>query len=100
MTLSQLFIGFFYYGIIYMGLSVIATVLINRVVKRYFTAPLIINAAGVIILALMVWLKQMTPELLVFNVCFVYMPVVFASVCYNVILCLIKKGKPLHDVYE
>ena len=35
MTLEQLIIGWFFYGIFFMGLSVLATYLINRVANRY-----------------------------------------------------------------
>lgn len=100
MTLGQLVIGWFYYGIFFMGGSVVVTLLLNRVVKRYFTAPLIINACSVGLLLLMLSLKQLTNEQLWFNLFFHYMPVVFASALCNFILFLLKKGRPLHEYVE
>ncbi|MBK0348326.1 hypothetical protein JDW15_06705 [Aerococcaceae bacterium zg-ZJ1578] len=97
MSLGQLIIGWFYYGIFYMGLSIMATVIINRVAKRYFTAPLIINAFGVIALMLMLYLKQFTGDQFLTSVFFVYMPIVAASVVFNIVLWLIRRGQPLHD---
>lgn len=97
MTISQLLIGWFYYGIIYMGLSIVATIIINRVAKRYFTAPLIINALGVLILIVMVLLKQFTLEQFWFNLLFVYMPIVVSSSVFNMSLWLIRKGAPLRE---
>lgn len=97
MSVSQLIIGWFYYGIIYMGLSMMATVIINRVAKRYFTAPLVINAVAVMIFAVLILLKQFTAEQFWFNLLFVYMPIVAASVIFNLVLYLIRKGKPLKE---
>ncbi|MBD3949463.1 hypothetical protein I4Q36_06755 [Tuanshanicoccus lijuaniae] len=98
MSLGQLIIGWFYYGIFYMGLSIMATVIINRVAKRYFTAPLIINAFGVVALAVMLYLKQFTGEQFLTSVLFVYMPIVAASAVFNFVLWLIRRRQPLHDL--
>ena len=94
MTLEQLIIGWFFYGIFFMGLSVLATYLINRVAKRYYTAPLIIILMG------MVALKQFTADMFLQNYLFTYMPIVAASVTYNLVLFLIRRGRPLHDPRE
>ena len=90
MTLEQLIIGWFFYGIFFMGLSVLATYLINRVAKRYYTAPLIINAVAIIILMGMVALKQFTADMFLQNYLFTY----------NLVLFLIRRGRPLHDPRE
>lgn len=95
MTLSQLMIGWFYYGIFYMGLSIMATMLINRVAKHYYTAPLVINAVSVVIFVLLILCRQMSVEQFWINLCFVYMPIVAASAVCNVVLFLIRKGEPL-----
>lgn len=97
MTLSQLIIGWFYYGIFFMGLSVVATILLNRMVKHYVTAPLLINAFSIILLLVMLFLQTMTNEEFWFNLLFRYMPVVIASAIYNFGLFLTKKGKALYD---
>ena len=100
MTLEQLIIGWFFYGIFFMGLSVLATYLINRVAKHYYTAPLIINAVAIIILMGMVALKQFTADMFLQNYLFTYMPIVAASVTYNLVLFLIRRGRPLHNTRE
>ncbi|WIK67140.1 hypothetical protein [Globicatella sanguinis] len=97
MTVSQLIIGWFYYGILYMGLSMMATVIINRVAKHYFTAPLVINAVAVSLLVVLLLLKQFTAEQFWFNLLFVYMPIVAASAIFNLGLFLIRTGKPLKE---
>ncbi|UPU38939.1 hypothetical protein MX850_10285 [Erysipelothrix sp. Poltava] len=50
MTLSQLIIGWFYYGIVFMGLSVLATFLLNKVTTKRWLPPLIINAVAILLL--------------------------------------------------
>lgn len=100
MTLSQLIIGWFYYGIFLMGLSVVATILLNRVVKHYVTAPLLINAFSVVLLMGMLWLRMMTNEQFWYNLLFLYMPVVFASAMCNLVLFIVRKGRPLRDDLE
>ncbi len=74
-----------------MGLSVLATYLINRVAKRYYTAPLIINAVAIIILMGMRSRKQFTAEHVLTNYT-TYMPIVAASVTIKV-LFLIRHGR-------
>lgn len=96
MTLSQLIIGWFYYGILFMGLSVMTTIIINRVAQRYFTAPLIINAIGVIGLGAMIGLRQISGDQLLSSVFFIYMPIVAASAVFNFVLWLIRRGAPLN----
>lgn len=97
MTVSQLIIGWFYYSILYMGLSMMATVIINKVAKHYFTAPLVINAVAVCLLVMLLLMKQFTAEKFWFNLLFVYMPIVAASATFNLVMFLIRKGKPLKE---
>lgn len=97
MTLWQLIIGWFYYGIYFMGLSVVATIMLNKVARRYSTAPLMINAVSIGLLLVLLATKQLTNEQLWFNLFFRYMPVVAASAVFNSVYYIINKGKPLHD---
>lgn len=97
MSVSQLIIGWFYYGILYMGLSVMATAIINRVAKHYFTAPLVINAVAVSLLGVLLLMKQFTAEQFWFNLLFVHMPIVAASAIFNVVLYIIRRGKPIKE---
>lgn len=95
MTLAQLIIGWFYYGIFYMGLSVFATLVINRVVQRYLTAPLVINAFSIITLFLMFNFTNMSSDQFWYYLLFVYMPIVAASLICNLILAISRKESPL-----
>lgn len=88
MTISQLIIGWFYYGIFYMGLSVFATLMLNKVVKNYWLSPLIINAFAVFIFLGMILLRLINGDQLLFNLFYVYMPIVAASVTCNLVLYL------------
>lgn len=94
MTLSQLVIGWFYYGIFYMGLSVFATGVINRAVKRYLTAPLLINAFSIASLLLLFRFTEMTSNQFWYYLLFVYMPIVAASLAYNLLLALFRRDNP------
>lgn len=94
MSLAQLIIGWFYYGIFYMGLSVFATAVINRAVKRYMTAPLVINAFSILSLLILFRLTQMTADQFWYYLLFVYMPIVAASFTYNLIRALIRRDNP------
>ena len=83
MSLQQLVIGWFYYGILYMGLSVLATVMINKVVKRWYITPLIVNAIAIIILIIGAN-KGFIPEAeQAFALYFIYMPIVVSSFTFN-----------------
>ena len=95
MTLAQLIIGWFYYGIFYMGLSVFSTLVINRVVQRYLTAPLVINAFSIITLFLMFNFTNMSSDQFWYYLLFVYMPIVAASLICNLILAISRKENPL-----
>ena len=98
MTLETLLIGWFFYGIVFMGLSVVATWLINRVATRYFTAPLIINAVGVLLLMGLWFGGQLNPTMFWFNLCFVYMPTTAASAICNLVLFFVRQGRPLREL--
>lgn len=83
MTLEQMFVGWFYYGIIYMGLSVLATVMINKVTTRWYVAPLLINALAIGVLLLAIRLNVVKESEQSFALYFIYMPIVFASFSFN-----------------
>lgn len=94
MNLAQLVIGWFYYGIFYMGLSVFATLVLNRVVKRYLTAPLVINAFSIVSLLVLFRFTNMTGDQFWYYLLFVYMPIVAASFVYNLLFALIRRENP------
>lgn len=98
MTLQQLIIGWFYYGVIYMGLSILATVMINRVTKRWYTAPLIINAIAIIVLMLGVNTGLVVESEHAFALYFIYMPIVFSSFAFNLLSLFWKKLKAHIDI--
>lgn len=93
MTLQQLFIGWFYYGIMYMGLSVMVTILLNRLTKRWYLPPLIINAIAVIVMLLSIRYDFLPESEQAFALYFIYMPIVAASFIFNLVLMLFNKFK-------
>ncbi len=90
MTLEQLIIGWFYYGIIYMGISILATVMFNKVTKRWYLSPLIINAIAIIILLAGAQLGFIPESEQAFALYFVYMPIVVASFTFNGVKEIVK----------
>ncbi|MBK2402860.1 hypothetical protein [Erysipelothrix sp. strain 2 (EsS2-6-Brazil)] len=83
MTLSQLIIGWFYYGIVFMGLSVLATFLLNKVTSKRWLPPLIINAVSILLLLGLAAKGLVPSNQQAYALYFIYMPVVAASVLYN-----------------
>ncbi|MCQ9209452.1 hypothetical protein [Granulicatella seriolae] len=88
MSLGQLIIGWFYYGIFYMGLSIAATLMINRAVKKLWLSPLLINALAILILLGSRALNLIPESSVGFSIYFVYMPIVVASVFCNLVIGL------------
>lgn len=84
MTLQQLIIGWFYYGILYMGLSVFATVMINKVVRKWYITPLIVNAIAISILLFGAKSGFIPAEEQAFALYFIYMPIVVSSFAFNI----------------
>lgn len=95
MTLSQMIIGWFYYGIFYMGLSILATHIINKVTKKWYLSPLIINAISIIVLFIGRAINIIPDSEFTFAVYFIYMPIVAASFSFNGIreLIILKRNK-------
>lgn len=85
--------GWFYYSFYYMVLSVFATLMLNRVTKRLWLSPLIINAVSIIILLIMVYGSLIGPAEATQEMYFTYMPVVFSSALTNVMVYIIRKTK-------
>lgn len=83
MTLQQLVIGWFYYGILYMGLSVLATIMINKLVRQWYVTPLVINAIAILVLLLGANAGFIPAEEQAFAIYFIYMPIVVASFGFN-----------------
>ena len=91
MDLAKFIIGWFYYSFYYMLFSAFATVMLNRVTKRLWLSPLIVNAVSIGGLLLLIgngWIKA---DDATYAMYFNYMPIVFASVMVNLILGLKKK---------
>ncbi len=81
-------IGWFYYGILFMGGSVIATSLLNRVFDRLYIPPLIVNgvSAVLLIIGFKLGFKNMG-HAMYFN----YLPAVAASAVFNFIVFVSRK---------
>lgn len=81
-----------------MGLSVMATYLLNRVIKRWYMPPLIINAVAVIILLLSIRFGLLPESEQAFALYFIYMPIVAASFMFNFIRNIMQNIQIKHVV--
>lgn len=76
-----------------MVLSVFSTLMLNRVTKRLWLSPLIINAFSIIILLIMIYGSFISQEDASYGMYFIYMPIVFASIVVNLVIYFIYKLK-------
>lgn len=81
-------IGWFYYSSIFMAGSIIVTALLNRVFNKLYIPPLVINAVSVILLLIAYKLNVRNMSYAVY---FNYIPVVAASIIYNISVFIIRK---------
>lgn len=86
MDLAKMIIGWFYYSFYYMFFSGVATLMLNRVTKRLWLSPLIINAVSVLLLILLIKNNLIADGDATYAMYFNYMPIVFASVMVNVFI--------------
>ncbi|MFH5836440.1 hypothetical protein ACHAL6_10230 [Proteiniclasticum sp. C24MP] len=85
--------GWFFYSAYYMLASAFMTVALNRVTKRLWLTPLIINAVSIVILlaaASSGWIPEKDATYAMY---FNYMPIVFASVAVNLCIGIYRKLK-------
>lgn len=71
--------------------SVFATLMLNRVTKRLWLSPLIINAVSIVLLILLVKNNLIADGDATYAMYFNYMPIVFASVLVNCLIALKRK---------
>ena len=74
-----------------MALSSFCTLMLNRVTKRLWLSPLIVNAIIIIILLIMVYGSFISQEDASYAMYFIYMPIVFASRVVNLVVYFIYK---------
>ena len=91
MNLTNFIIGWFYYSIYYMLFSVFATLMLNRVTKRLWLSPLIINAVSIVLLIVLVKNNLIADGDATYAMYFNYMPIVFASVLLNFLIAIKRK---------
>lgn len=83
-------IGAFYYSIFYIIGALVITLLLNKVFKKLYYPPLLINAISVILLLIAYKLNfKNMGYALYFN----YMPVVSTSIICNLIIFITRKFK-------
>lgn len=85
--------GWFYYSTYYMLASAFMTVALNRVTKRLWLTPLIINAVSIAVLLLAATSGWIPTENATYAMYFNYMPIVFASASINVCIGIYRKIK-------
>lgn len=79
----QFVYGWFYYGFYFMMASALVTLMLNRVTKKLWLPPLIINGISVVVLLLASSMGWITKEHATYAMYFNYMPLVFASMLVN-----------------
>ncbi len=75
--------GWLYYSSYYILLGVLVTLMLNRILKKLWLPPLIINAIAVVILIAVIKLGLIDSEAASFAMYFNYVPVVLASIITN-----------------
>ena len=88
-------IGWFYYGIFFMAGSVIITALLNKVFHKLYIPPLIINAVSALLLIIGF---KMGFSNMGYAMYFNYIPVVVASITYNLTVFIVRKIKKRWEV--
>ncbi|VWL85129.1 hypothetical protein [Oceanivirga miroungae] len=83
----MIFFLWLYYGKLFILGSIIATYLLNRLTKRLYYAPLIINMVSVIML-MFIEKKDM-----MYAIYFNYLPIVITSIIMNLIVYIYRKIK-------
>lgn len=71
--------------------SVFVTMMLNRVTKRLWLSPLLVNAVSVIILLAAAGFGWISGENATYAMYFNYMPIVFASIAVNILIALGRK---------
>lgn len=80
----MLIFAWLYYSSLYIVGSIIITLALNKVVKKLYLAPLIINMISVILLLISKGDRT-------YSMYFIYVPVVLASSILNVLIYIIKR---------
>lgn len=83
--------GWFYYSTYYMLSSAFVTVTLNRVTKRLWLTPLIVNAVSAAILIAAASFGWISGKNASYAMYFNYMPIVFASIVVNICIGLYRK---------
>lgn len=93
MELVRFIIGWFYYSFYYMLFSALATIVLNRVTKKLWLTPLIINGVSIALLILSISNGWIGGNEATYALYFNYMPIVFASVTVNLLIGVKNKIK-------
>lgn len=80
----MLIFAWLYYSSLYIVGSIIITLALNKVVKKLYLSPLIINMISVILLLISKGDRT-------YSMYFIYVPVVLASSILNVLIYIIKR---------
>jgi len=99
MDLANFIIGWFYYSFYYMLFSAFATLMLNRMTKKLWLSPLIINAVSILLLIILVKNNLIADGDATYAMYFNYMPIVFASLLINSLVGIKRKlfKKKTHD---
>lgn len=93
MELAKFIIGWFYYSFYYMLFSALATIVLNRVTKKLWLTPLIINGVSISLLLVLILNGWIGSKEATYAVYFNYLPIVFASIIVNVFIGIINNIK-------
>lgn len=86
MDLMTFIMGWFYYSFYYMLLAGFATLILNKVTKRLWLSPLIVNAVSALVLYWAVKNGWISGHRATYAMYFNYMPIVFTSVVINAMI--------------
>lgn len=89
----MIILAWFYYSFYYLLLGAFITIFINRLTKKLYIAPLLINAISGIMLIVVAKYNIISAEQATYALYFNYMPTVAISIIINLILYINKKIK-------
>lgn len=93
MYIVALFIYWYVYSKFYILGSLFVTHILNVAFKKLWLSPLIINASCLILLiggVAINFIKMVTLQDAIYRI---YLPIVFSSICMNIVLFIVKKLK-------
>ncbi|MDO5096053.1 MAG: hypothetical protein Q4D65_05775 [Peptostreptococcaceae bacterium] len=93
----MIILAWLYYSWYYILLSVLVTLMLNRLFKKLWLPPLLINAIAVLLLLYMTKSGMLHQEAASYAMYFNYVPVVLSSIITNIVIYFRQKNSRRKD---